>query len=60
MCGWLKDKFGLSWHVVPDVLDEMMHDADKDRRERVFKVVLDSVKLDFKAITDAYKREIIG
>lgn len=57
MCGWLKDKFGLSWQVVPDVLDEMMQDTDKARQERVFNVVLNSVKLDFKSLTDAYKGE---
>ncbi len=57
MCGWLKDKFGLSWVVVPDVLDEMMHDTDSFRRERVSKVMLNSVKLDFKSLKDAYDGE---
>ena len=54
MCGWLKDKFGLSWQVVPDTLDEMMQDADKERQDRVNRVVLSSIKLDIQALEDAY------
>ena len=39
-CGWLKDKFGLSWQVVPTVLIEMLHDKDSEKSERVMKAML--------------------
>jgi predicted 3-demethylubiquinone-9 3-methyltransferase (glyoxalase superfamily) len=54
MCGWLKDKYGLSWQIVPDILDELMHDTETVRRERVSAVVLSSVKLNLADILNAY------
>src|SRR3990172_3930332 len=39
-CGWLKDKYGLSWQIVPTALGEMMNDADPAKSERVMKAVL--------------------
>ena len=53
-CGWLKDRFGLSWQVVPTRMEEMMRDQDPARSARVMKVVMQSVKFDLKQIEEAY------
>jgi predicted 3-demethylubiquinone-9 3-methyltransferase (glyoxalase superfamily) len=53
-CGWLKDKFGLSWQVVPNRMDEMMVDRDAARSKRVMDVVMKSVKFDLKELEAAY------
>jgi len=50
-CGWLKDKFGLSWQVVPSVLGELMSDPSKS--ERVMKALLKMKKLDIKTLQEA-------
>jgi predicted 3-demethylubiquinone-9 3-methyltransferase (glyoxalase superfamily) len=47
-CGWLKDKFGLSWQIVPTVLGEMMSDKDAKKSERVMKALLQMDKLGIK------------
>jgi predicted 3-demethylubiquinone-9 3-methyltransferase (glyoxalase superfamily) len=54
-CGWLKDKFGLSWQVVPDVMDEMMKDKDPVRAERVMAAVMKMKKLDLAGLKHAYE-----
>ena len=54
-CGWLTDKFGLSWQIVPTVLAEMMQDKDPAKRERVMKALLKMVKLDIPALNKAYE-----
>jgi predicted 3-demethylubiquinone-9 3-methyltransferase (glyoxalase superfamily) len=53
-CGWLKDKFGLSWQVTPRVLIEMLHDKDANKAERVMKAMLQMQKIDIKTLKDAY------
>jgi len=53
-CGWLRDKFGLSWQVVPNVLIEMLQDKDSEKSERVMKVMLQLQKLDIKKLKEAY------
>jgi len=45
-CGWLKDRFGLSWQVVPEGMEEIFADPDKGRAERAMKAMLGMVKLD--------------
>ena len=45
-CGWLKDKFGLSWQIVPTILPELLSDKDATKSERVMKAMLKMVKLD--------------
>lgn len=45
-CGWLRDRFGLSWQIVPAILDEMMGDTDVARSKRVTDVMLTMIKLD--------------
>jgi predicted 3-demethylubiquinone-9 3-methyltransferase (glyoxalase superfamily) len=51
-CGWLKDKFGLSWQVVPTVLGEMLQDAEKSKK--VMNAVLQMNKLDIETLNKAY------
>ena len=53
-CGWLKDKYGLSWQIVPAGLGEMMKDAKA--AERVMEAVLTMKKLDMKTLKEAYER----
>jgi predicted 3-demethylubiquinone-9 3-methyltransferase (glyoxalase superfamily) len=45
-CGWLKDKFGLSWQVIPVVLIEMLNDADKQKSQKVMEAMLQMKKID--------------
>lgn len=54
-CGWLKDKYGLSWQIVPAVLAEMMGDPDKNKSERVMTALLNMKKLDIAALKKAYE-----
>jgi predicted 3-demethylubiquinone-9 3-methyltransferase (glyoxalase superfamily) len=55
-CGWLKDKFGLSWQVVPTILGKMMSDPDPTRANRVLQAVMGMIKLDIKQLEEAYGR----
>ena len=55
-CGWLKDKYGVSWQVVPRVLYDMMLDPDPEKAERVMKAILQMQKLDIQALREAYER----
>jgi predicted 3-demethylubiquinone-9 3-methyltransferase (glyoxalase superfamily) len=52
-CGWLKDRFGLSWQVVPDGMDELLADADPERAQRAMQAMLGMVKLDVAALRAA-------
>ena len=52
-CGWLKDRYGLSWQVVPSSFSELMTDPDEGRRERAMRAVLAMGKLDIAAISAA-------
>jgi predicted 3-demethylubiquinone-9 3-methyltransferase (glyoxalase superfamily) len=53
-CGWLKDRFGVSWQIVPAALGEMMRDPDRKRAKRVMEAVLRMVKLDVRELQRAY------
>jgi predicted 3-demethylubiquinone-9 3-methyltransferase (glyoxalase superfamily) len=55
MCGWLKDKFGLSWQVVPTILDKLMRDKDAVKAQRVMQAMLQMDKLDIKILQQAYE-----
>jgi len=58
-CGWLKDKYGLSWQIVPTVLVEMMSDPDKEKSGRAMEAMLQMKKLDIAALKRAYEgREV--
>jgi predicted 3-demethylubiquinone-9 3-methyltransferase (glyoxalase superfamily) len=54
-CGWLKDKYGLSWQIVPAALSDMMKDPDRRKSERVMKALLPMKKLDLAALRRAYE-----
>ena len=54
-CGWLKDKYGLSWQIVPTVLLELMQDKDKEKANRVREAMLQMHKIDIKALKQAYE-----
>jgi predicted 3-demethylubiquinone-9 3-methyltransferase (glyoxalase superfamily) len=53
-CGWLKDKFGVSWQVVPDGMDEMLGDPNSAKSQRAFAAMMDMKKLDIGALKKAY------
>jgi predicted 3-demethylubiquinone-9 3-methyltransferase (glyoxalase superfamily) len=56
-CGWLQDKFGVSWQIVPTVLGELLHGGgDPARSARVMKAMLGMDKLDIQGLKDAYER----
>jgi predicted 3-demethylubiquinone-9 3-methyltransferase (glyoxalase superfamily) len=52
-CGWLKDRFGVSWQIVPDALDGLLADPDPGRAQRVMQAMLQMQKLDIKTLQDA-------
>jgi predicted 3-demethylubiquinone-9 3-methyltransferase (glyoxalase superfamily) len=55
-CGWLKDKFGVSWQIVPTVLGAMLQDKDARKTERVMKAMLQMKKIDIAALQRAYEQ----
>ncbi len=54
-CGWLKDKFGLSWQIVPTAMGDMMKDKDEKKLARVTQAFLQMKKLDIEALKRAYE-----
>ena len=54
-CGWLKDRYGVSWQIVPTVLGEMMTDPDRAKAKRVTEAMLKMVKLDIAGLRRAYE-----
>src|SRR5688572_8970319 len=54
-CGWLTDKWGVRWQIVPRVLDELMADSDRERSKRVTDAMLKMVKLDVAALEAAHR-----
>ena len=55
-CGWLKDKYGLSWQVIPSALGEMLQDKDAEKAKRVMKAMLQMDKIDMEGLKQAYDR----
>lgn len=55
VCGWLKDKFGISWQVVPSDLDNMISDSNSEKAERVVKAMLQMKKMDIEILKKAYE-----
>jgi predicted 3-demethylubiquinone-9 3-methyltransferase (glyoxalase superfamily) len=53
-CGWLKDKYGLTWQIVPKALGEMLQDKDAARATRVMNAMMQMVKIDVPALEQAY------
>jgi len=56
-CGWLRDKYGVSWQVVPTVLIDMLHDKDAARAQRVMKAMLQMKKIDIPRLEEAYRQQ---
>lgn len=56
-CGWLRDKFGVSWQVVPAVLGELMSDPDPAKSQRAMQALLQMKKIDFHGLKQAYEQE---
>ncbi|HVS21137.1 MAG TPA: VOC family protein [Pyrinomonadaceae bacterium] len=56
MCGWLKDKYGLSWQVVPTILTELMKDKDPAKAQRVMQAMLQMKKIDIPTLKRAYEQ----
>ncbi len=56
-CGWLKDKFGLSWQVVPSALVEMLQDPDPEKSKRVMAAMMQMGKIDIAKLKQAYDRQ---
>ncbi len=54
-CGWLKDKFGVSWQIIPKVLPEMLASSDAEAAERAMKAMLTMGKLDVEQLREAYE-----
>jgi predicted 3-demethylubiquinone-9 3-methyltransferase (glyoxalase superfamily) len=53
-CGWLKDRYGVSWQIVPTVLGELLSDPDHEKAKRVNEAMLQMTKLDIPALQQAY------
>ena len=56
-CGWLRDKYGVSWQVVPTVLIDLLHDNDAARSQRVMKAMLQMKKIDIPRLEEAYRQQ---
>jgi predicted 3-demethylubiquinone-9 3-methyltransferase (glyoxalase superfamily) len=55
-CGWLKDKFGVSWQIIPTVLGELLGDPDPVKSQRVMQAMLQMKKIDIRALQEAYEQ----
>lgn len=56
-CGWLKDKYGLSWQIIPTVLGEMLHGSDQVKSGRVMKAMLQMTKIDIDTLKRAHEQQ---
>src|SRR5580693_3611469 len=54
-CGWLKDKFGVSWQIIPKALGELLGDSDPQKSQRVLKAMMKMVKIDVEGLKRAYE-----
>lgn len=54
-CGWLKDRFGLSWQIIPTALPELLGDPDPDRSQQVMKAMFEMTKIDIAALHAAHR-----
>jgi predicted 3-demethylubiquinone-9 3-methyltransferase (glyoxalase superfamily) len=55
-CGWLQDKYGLSWQIIPSVLGKLLQDKDAKKSQRVMQAMLKMEKLDIKKLEQAYEQ----
>jgi predicted 3-demethylubiquinone-9 3-methyltransferase (glyoxalase superfamily) len=56
-CGWLKDKFGVSWQIIPTALGKLMNDKDPEKSRRVMQAMLQMDKIDIKTLEKAYEQK---
>jgi predicted 3-demethylubiquinone-9 3-methyltransferase (glyoxalase superfamily) len=56
-CGWLQDKYGVSWQIVPTILFKLLQDRDPEKSKRVMQAMLQMVKLDIKRLQEASEQE---
>ncbi len=56
-CGWLTDKFGVSWQIVPSILGKLLNDEDETKSQRVMTAMLKMKKLDIQGLKAAYERQ---
>lgn len=56
MCGWLRDKYGVSWQIIPSVLGELLQDPDPVKAGRVMQAMLQMDKIDIAALRQAYEQ----
>jgi len=56
-CGWLEDKYGVSWQVVPRILPELLQDKNSEKTRRVLGAMMKMVKLDVRGLQQAYDQE---
>ena len=59
-CGWLTDKYGLSWQIIPTRLIELISDPDQDKAKRAMAAMMQMVKIDLAAIEAAYRGETVA
>jgi predicted 3-demethylubiquinone-9 3-methyltransferase (glyoxalase superfamily) len=59
-CGWLKDRYGLSWQIVPSIMDSLLNDPDREKAGRVMQAMLGMGKLDIAGLQAAYDGESVG
>jgi predicted 3-demethylubiquinone-9 3-methyltransferase (glyoxalase superfamily) len=59
-CGWLKDRYGVSWQIVPAVIWEMLNDPDPERSERMMHALIGMKKLDIEGLKRAYDQPTAG
>lgn len=57
VCGWLKDRYGLSWQIVPTIMVEYLSDPDKEKVKRVTEAMLKMVKINIEELKKAYEQE---
>jgi predicted 3-demethylubiquinone-9 3-methyltransferase (glyoxalase superfamily) len=55
-CGWLKDKFGISWQIIPTILGELLNDKDPEKSSRVMNAMLQMKKIDISGLKQAYEQ----
>jgi predicted 3-demethylubiquinone-9 3-methyltransferase (glyoxalase superfamily) len=56
-CGWLRDKYGVSWQIIPSVLGQLLQDKDAEKSKRVMNAMLQMDKIDIKSLKQAYERQ---
>jgi predicted 3-demethylubiquinone-9 3-methyltransferase (glyoxalase superfamily) len=56
-CGWLKDKYGLSWQIIPTILGDLLGDKNPAKAERVFQAMMKMTKIDTKILKQAYSQK---